>query len=263
MLGDLNAKLQQRFSLEWRTAADAEWKVRHQAVQQERRRLAELEAHPVHTPAEAVELACLSEDHHPGVDAVPLYQQALRWAPSHANGHYRLGALLLKRGSASEGMQHLQRAMELDALLVEPALRALERHAASENGSSTWQASIQSLRDRYSRHLGEIDVEDAGALQPHALDASQLRELARALRSYDKVRKAWVVRRQLTGTEVMPHFLVLLEWAGSVASEQAAVPRIASQLQLPGSCTVLTATTDAAQARAVRSSAGEPAYQKP
>jgi tetratricopeptide (TPR) repeat protein len=263
MLGDLDPKLRQRFSLEWRTAADAEWKVRHQAVQQERRRLAELEAHPVHTPAEAVELACLSEDHHPGVDALPLYQEALRRAPSHANGHYRLGALLLKRGSTSEGMQHLQRAMELDATLVEPALRALDRHAASENESPTWQASIQSLRDRYSLHLGEIDAEDAGALQPHALDASQLRELSRALRGYDKVRKAWIVRRQLTGTEVMPHFLVLLDWAGSVASEQAAVPRIASQLQLPGSCTVLTVTSDAAQARAVRSSAGEPAYQKP
>ena len=263
MLGDLDPKLQQRFSLEWRTAADAEWKVRHQAVQQERRRLAELEAHSVHTPAEAVELACLSEDHHPGVDALRLYQEALQRAPSHANGHYRLGALLLKRGSANEGMQHLQRAMELDATLVEPVLRALDLHAGSENESPTWQASIESLRDLYSRNLGEIDAEDAGALQPHALDASQLRELSRALRGYDKVRKAWVVRRHLTSTEVMPHFLVLLDWAGSVASEQAALPRIASQLQLPGSCTVLTVTSDAAQARAVRSSAGEPAYQKP
>ncbi|MEP6908487.1 MAG: M48 family metallopeptidase, partial [Pseudoxanthomonas sp.] len=231
LLGDLDAKLQQRFSLEWRTAAEVEWKARHQAVQRERQRLAELEAHPTHTPAEAVELACLSEDHHPGVEVLPLYREALRRAPSNANGHYRLGALLLKRESAAEAMQHLQRAMELDATLVEPALRALDRHAGVEKESPAWQASIDTLRDRYSRHPGEIDEEDAHVLESHALDASQLRELSRALRGYDKVRKAWVVRRPLLGTEVMPHFLVMLDWAGSVASEQAALPRIASQLQ--------------------------------
>ena len=50
----------------------------------ERNRLAELEAHPSHTPAEAVELACLSEDHRLGVDALPLYLSALERAPSDA-----------------------------------------------------------------------------------------------------------------------------------------------------------------------------------
>ena len=33
---------------------------------------------------------------------------------------YVLGALLLKRGNENEGVQHLGRAMELDAALVEP-----------------------------------------------------------------------------------------------------------------------------------------------
>ena len=65
------------------------------------------------------------------------------------------------------------------------------------------------------------------------------------------------------GTEVLPHFLLLLDWSGSVASERAAVLRIATQLQLPGSCTVLTTSSDAAQARVVKASAGEPVYRRP
>jgi hypothetical protein len=72
-----------------------------------------------------------------------------------------------------------------------------------------------------------------------------------------------VVRRPLSGLEVLPHYLVLLDWAGSVASERGALPQIVSQLQLPGSCTVLSASSDAEQARAIRSSAGEPTYQRP
>ncbi len=276
MLGELDASLQQRFSLEWRTGADAEWKAGYQQAQRERQRLAELQAHRKHTPAEAVELACLSEDHQPGIDALPLYQDALARAPSNANGHYRLGALLLKRGNESEGVQHLGRAMELDAALVEPALRsldshargrqeesALDSHARGRQEESAFDAIVETLRTRYSLQGDRADNDHGESLQPHALEATQLRELTRALRGHQKVRAAWVVRRPLAGAEVLPHFLVLLDWAGSVASERAALPHIASQLQLPGSCTVLTASSDAARARTVRMSAGEPAYQRP
>jgi len=263
MLGELDASLQQRFSLEWRTGADAEWKAGHQQAQRERQRLAELQAHRTHTPAEAVELACLSEDHQPGIDALPLYRDALARSPSNANGHYRLGTLLLKRGNESEGVQHLGRAMELDAALVEPALRSLDSHARGQPEESAFDGMVETLRSRYSLRGGRTGDDHGQALQPHALEATQLRELTRMLRGHQKVRAAWVAQPPLAATEVLPHFLVLLDWAGSVASERAALPRIASQLQLPGSCTVLTASSDAAQARAVRMSAGEPAYRRP
>ncbi len=263
LLGDLDARLQQQFSLEWRKAEESDWKTRHNDMLRERARLAELQAHPTHTPAEALELACLSEDHQPGVDALPLYQAALLRAPSHGNGHFRLGALLLKRGHQDEGVQHLQRAMELDPTLVFPSLRALDVHARAQPEQSPLHGIVDNLHARYAANAGQAQGGGAEALQPHALDTDQLRALARTLRGHDKVRKAWVVRRPLSGTEVMPHYLVLLDWAGSVASESGALPRIASQLQLPGSCSVLGASSDAVRARAIRSSAGEPAYQRP
>ena len=263
LLGELDASLQARFSQEWRTAADADWKARHQQVQRERQRLAELESHPAHTPAEAMELACLSEDHHPGIDPLPLYQQALARMPSSANGHYRLGAWLLRRGNEADAVQHLERAMTLDAALVEPALAALDRHLRVQPEESTLHATTEALRLRHAADTQDRQAGTTDALQAHALDPDQLRALARALRGHEKISKAWIVRRCSSGTEVLPHFLLLLDWSGSVASERAAVLRIATQLQLPGSCTVLTTSSDAAQARVVKASAGEPVYRRP
>lgn len=260
LLGDLDARLQQQFSLEWRKAEESDWKLRHGELQRERTRLAELQAHPTHTPAEAVELACLSEDHQPGVDVLPMYQAALLRAPSHGVGHFRTGALLLKRGHTEQGVQHLQRAMELDRSLILQALRTLDLHARAQPEQSPLHANVESLHARYLAHALSVQDDTSEQLQPHALESAQLLALARTLRGYDKVRKAWVVRRSLSGTNVMPHYLVLLDWAGSVVSEQAALPRIASQLQLPGSCSVLGTSGDAAQAQAIRSRAGEPAY---
>lgn len=267
LLGDHLVSLRQRFSREWQTAAKPEWQALHRQSEIERNCLAELEAHPTHTPSEAIELACLSEDHRLGVDALPLYLSALQRAPSDAHGQYRLGALLLKREREAEGIERLQRAMELDTSLIPPVLRCLDDYTRGLPAESGVIAKADTLRARYlplahgpESHNAAVGDED---LLPHALEAAQLRELARTLRGYDKVRGAWIARKRLQGAEVMPHYLVVLDWAGSVASEKAALPRIAGQLALSGTCTVLTFTSEAALARRIKQAMGEPAYQRP
>ena len=267
LLGERLVPLRERFSREWQTAAKPEWQALHRQAETERNRLTELEAHPTHTAAEAMELACLSEDHRLGVDALPLYLSALERAPSDARGQYRFGALLLKREREAEGIERLQRAMELDASLIPPALRCLDDYTRGLPAESAVVATVETLRARYlpQAHAAETRNAPVGDedLLPHALEATQLRDLARTLRGYDKVRSAWVARKRLQGDEVMPHYLVVLDWAGSVASEQAALPRIAGQLALSGTCTVLTFISEAVLARRIRQAIGEPAYQRP
>src|SRR5690606_34437217 len=121
-----------------------------------------------------------------------------------ASGHIRFGALLLRRDRLEEGMQHLQRAMELDPALVDPALRALDIHARGLAQQSPLHATLENLHARYAANAGRAQSDGIEALQPHALDAGQLHVLARTLRGHDKVRKAWVVRRPLSGLEVLP-----------------------------------------------------------
>ncbi len=266
LLGELSVSLRQRFSGEWRAAAESEWQALHHQAEIERRRLAELQAHDTHAPSEAVELACLAETHQPGVDALPLYLQALERAPSNANGHYRLGALLLKRGREAEGVERLRRAMELDSALIVPALRCLDDHTRALPEDAEMIATAEALRARYFARAHEPRTAAATTaaedLLLHALDAAQLRELARALRGYEKIGAAWVMRKRLEGTEVMPHYVVLLDWVGSVVSERAAMERIPGQLRWSGSCTVLTRSSDATLAKQIRRQAGAPAYQK-
>lgn len=267
LLGDRLVPLRERFSREWQAAAKPQWQTLHRQSEIERNRLAELEAHAAHTAAEAVELACLSEDHRLGVDALPLYLSALERAPSDARGQYRLGALLLKRERETEGIERLQRAMELDASLIPPALRCLDDYARGLPAEAAAVATVETLRARYLPQMREPGTRNASIgdedLLPHALEVAQLRDLARTLRGHEKVRGAWIARKRLQGAEVMPHYLVVLDWAGSVASERAALPRIAGQLALSGTCTVLTLTSDAALARRIRQATGEPVYQRP
>ncbi|MEO8366746.1 MAG: M48 family metalloprotease [Pseudoxanthomonas sp.] len=267
LLGDRLVPLRERFSREWQAAAKPEWQALHRQSEIERNRLAELEAHPSHTPAEAVELACLSEYHRLGVDALPLYLSALERAPSDARGQYRLGALLLKREREAEGIERLQRAMELDVSLIAPVLRCLDDHARGLPVESAVIATIETLRAQYLPRMREPQTRNASVadedLLPHALEAAQLRDLARTLRGHEKVRGAWIARKRLQGAEVMPHYLIALDWAGSVASERAALPRIAGQLALSGSCTLLTFTSEAPLARRIRQAVGEATYQRP
>lgn len=267
LLGDRLVPLRERFSREWQAAAKPEWQALHRQSEIERNRLAELEAHASHTATEAIELACLSEDHRLGVDALPLYLSALERAPSDARGQYRLGALLLKREREVEGIERLQRAMELDASLIPPVLHCLDGYTRGLPAESAAIATVETLRARYLPQVREPEARNASIgdedLLPHALEAAQLRELARTLGGYEKVRGAWIARKRLQGAEVMPHYLIVLDWAGSVASERAALPRIASQLALSGSCTVLTFTSEAALARRIRQVVGQAAYQRP
>lgn len=264
LLGEtLHEKLEQRFSREWQEAAKKEWQERHRQLELERHRLAELEAHDVRSPAEWVEYAALIEAHRLGTDALPLYREALARSPSNAWTRYRLGVLLLKRGEQVEGIECVQRAMESNAAVIEPALQSLEEHVRTLPDDSELFATVAALRKRYGAriHSGNL-LEADGEWLPHALDATQIQALARVFRGFEKVAEVWIVLQPQGGASALPHYLVLVRWAGSVASESAGLVRLADQLRLPGTFTIVTATTQAALARRIRPKAGEPAYQR-
>jgi Zn-dependent protease with chaperone function len=264
LLGEaLHEKLEQRFSREWHEAAKKEWGARYRQLQSERHRLAELEAHNERSPAEWVEYAALAEAHRLSQDALPLYREALAGSPSHAWTRYRLGVLLLKRGDEAEGVECLQRAMESNGAVIEPALRSLEEHARTQPDDSRMFATMAMLRERYGAriHSGSPADDDAQWL-PHALDAAQMQALARVFGGFEKVAEAWVVLQPDGGASALPHYFVMVRWAGSVVSESVGLERLADRLRLPGTFTIVTATTQAALARQIRSKAGEPAYQR-
>ena len=267
LLGDaLVQQLEQRFSHEWAQAKREEWASRHQQRERERARLAGLEASAVRAPAEAVEYASLVEDQRPNIDALPLYREALQHLPSHAAGHCRLGALLLKRGQEAEGLEHLRRAMELDADMIAPALQHLQDYLRTQPNGAPAFATVSALQARYAAQLTDPDpgeqAMEADELSAHGLDAAQVQAFARSLAGFGKIRSAWIVRKQAQGLSALPHYLVLVDWAGSMASESVGLVQLAKQVKLPGSSALLSTSGRNAQAQRVRQVAGEPSYRR-
>lgn len=267
LLGEpLVQTLEQRFSREWAQAMREDWAQRHQQHERERARLAALEASAVRSPAEAVEYASLVEDQRPNIDVLPLYREALQRLPSHAAGHCRLGALLLKRGQETEGLEHLRRAMELEAGMIAPALAHLQDYLRTQPNGAPAFAAVAALQARYAAQLTDPDSDDpavdADELSPHGLDATQLQAFARSLAGFGKIRAAWIVRKQAQGLSAIPHYLVLVDWAGSVASESVGLAQLAKQMKLPGSSALLSTSARNAQAQRVRQVASEPAYRR-
>ncbi|KAF1718838.1 M48 family metallopeptidase [Pseudoxanthomonas wuyuanensis] len=263
---ELAERLEQRFSGEWREAADADWRAHHQRLAGERQRLQELDSRAARAPAEAVEYAGLVEDHRPTADALPLYRQALEQLPSHALGQCRLGALLLKRGQPEEGIQRLQRALDLDSAVAEPALRSLDDYLrTTAEASAAFEAAL-ALRARCAALAREPQADapaiEADELLPHDLEPGQVQALTRTLGGYEKIARAWVFRKQAAGMSALPHYLLLVDWAGSVASESAGLERLAGQLRLPGSFSVLSATGGSDLVRHLKRQAGDPVYRR-
>jgi Zn-dependent protease with chaperone function len=265
LLGDaLVQSLEQRFSREWQVAAQDHWQQCYRDAEQARRRLAELEASSALSATEAVEFAVLVEDHRPNRDALPLLRDALARSPSHATGHCRLGAMLLKRGEDEAGIEHLQRAMALSPEIVEVALHCLQVHQRSLPVDSALHTPIMALQARYADQAAASVSPTAPAtasdLSDHGLDAAQVQALTRAARGFDKVAVVWVVRRRSEGVSALPHYVVLVDWAGSVASETAGMPRLQAQITLPGSFTLLSTTARSPLARQMQQ--GAPLYRR-
>lgn len=262
MLGEaLLDRLEQRFSREWLAAARPGWEARHRAAQEAERRLQILADAATRTPDEWLEYATLLEEHRPGADPVPIYREGVRQRPSHAAGHGRLGILLLRQGHREAGLEHLERAMRLSPSLSPSLLREMDDHLPSMQEDERLHAAVRQLHHAFGQQADAPPSSDED-LQPHALEDEPLQAVRRVLAGHPRVVAAWLVRRKAPGLSVLPHYLLLLEWGGSVASERAAVPRLTGQLTLPGTFTVLTTTERTPLLPRLRAQAGEPFYRR-
>lgn len=256
-------RLEQRFSRDWQSRAKADWEARHHTLAEEGRRLDLLDGLPQRNPAEWLEYAALIETHRPATDAVPLYREGLRHLPAHAVGQCRLGVLLLRQGQEEAGLEHMQQAMRLDRGLIAQVLHQLDLHLRSQPETSRLHAVARKLRSDFGDAGDRLDGQEAGTdLQAHDLDEGQAQAVRRALAGFDRIAAAWVLRQPAPGLSLSPHYLVLVEWTGSVASEQAALPRLAGRLALPGTFELLSSSGRGPLLRRARAVIGAGIYRR-
>ena len=256
---ELRDRLELAFSRHWQEQVRAEWEAQHQAAQKELRRLDELQALERRAPAEWLEYAALAEKFRPQLDVVSLYREGVRQSPHHALAHARFGLQLVRHGHGAEGWANIERGLQMDTAQASPVLDELEG-ALCERDSPADDSALARLRTRFEARA--TAGPDAAAYAPHGLDEMHLRALSRALAGHERVARAWLVREAASGLSATPHFLLLVEWRGSVASEAAALPQLVKQIVLPGTFALHGTGQQARLWRQLRGQAGEPVYRR-
>ncbi|WP_202845134.1 M48 family metallopeptidase [Luteimonas saliphila] len=267
LLGPLQDTLERRLDGLWRDAIRAHWEALHEAAARDRARLAELDAMREPGPEQLAEQALLVEQVRIDFDPLPLYERALAAGPERVLALFRAGLLQLRRGEAEAGGARLRKAVELDPGAARAALEELRGIDIDPDLDPATAATIDALRETLAPLADALptsdDVSAEDALQPHALDTETLDRFSRRLVCEPRVARAWIVRRRTALREAPVHYLVLLDWRGSVAGEAAGLKPLAEALTIPGASLELFTGADrrrlAAQVRAV---CREPVYRK-
>lgn len=264
-LGDALEGIERELDQQWRTQLKTEWQALHAAGANDRARFRELDAISVRTADEAVEHARLFETVEIDRDPLPVLARAHAAHPGSAMAAFRLGLRQLQAGDL-DGVTHLRQAVARDAGAVGPIGDALAALLRDPDVDADTARQISTLRDELAPRAEDLRdrdaVADGDALQPHDLDTAALGRLTATLASQERITRAWLACKQVAMVEQSAHYVLLLDWRGSIASEAAGLRAVSDALQLPGSHTVFTGSEAAALARQVRRLCAAPVYRK-
>lgn len=264
-LGDALASIESTLDQQWRAHLQADWNTRYAAGAADRARFRVLDALPQRTPDETVEHARLFETVEIDRDPLPVFTRALDAQPGSAMLAFRLGLRLLQSGDAA-GIARLREAVARDAGAVGPVGEALSALLKNPDLDAGLVDAVAVLRDELSPRADDLRDRDAvfegDALQPHDLDTASLGRLSATLAGHERITRAWLVCKQVAMAEQAAHYVLLLDWRGSIASETAGLRALSEGLQLPGSHTVFTGSDAAALAKQVRRLCSTPVYVK-
>ncbi len=264
-LGDALPQIERALDRQWRAQLQPEWQALHAAAAEARARFHALDGQRSLCIDEAVEHARLFETIEPDHDPIPVLMRAHAAQPGSAMIAFRLGVRRLQAGDVA-GIADLRHAVTCDAGAVGPIGDALTMLMRDPDLDADIAAAISALQaalaPRAADQHDRDGVSDGDALQPHGLDAPVLHALASALAQHPRVAAAWLARKQVAMAEQSAHYVLLVDWRGSVASEAAGLRTLSDALQLPGSHTVFTGSDAAALAKQVRRLCAAPVYRK-
>lgn len=263
-LGPLADTLQDEFDQDWHRWVGERWGERHRGHAAARERHAELATRePGLSPEEALEWANLCEQLGVGGDVMPLYEAALAAAPDSAPAVWSVASLRLERDDPA-GLPLAERAIALDPEFEPRALQLMADFHYRRNEDAAHDAVAKRLRAWHARQAkhdaerGKLGKADRYA--PHELSPEQRGALEDVLRKHGKIKKAWLVRKEVPGGGP-PHFVMVVDWRGMVFSSTSELERLLAALELPGSVYVLEKPGSGANGKRVIKAAGDPVFR--
>lgn len=241
LLGETNRQLLAMFDGDWQTRVATDWQQRHEEVQQTRGKIrayqdkGDLEAL---NEDELWDYAMSLEDIEGAVPARPVLQHLLARNANHAYANYVMGRMLLDE-SDDNGVARIEKAIELDTALDEAGNELLFNYFYHHKQDTE---RAQTYYDRWTRH-GELqrqaDRERAAfnkkmSITAHGLPAETVQAISEALAPLSKIKKAWLVRREVEYLAEVPAYVMLIKLGGIVFNEdkhvQAAADAVAGVL---------------------------------
>ncbi|MGA0612349.1 M48 family metalloprotease [Caldimonas sp. KR1-144] len=234
-LGPQAAQLRTLLQSQWQERVAQPWKDRHDELQAQKRRLAELRALAQPALDEQLEALRLAIALEPDEDHLPALQAFNAAQPDHPVGLFFEGRWRLEHDDAG-GLALLERAIELDADATKAASECAVVFLASRDA-----AAAEVWRERWlrrdawdtARHNELQALDRTHELQPPALDDEAMAHIQQLLATHGKgLKSAVLARRVLPSDPGLPTYVMALRlgaWARLRGHQAPIVNRLAAQ----------------------------------
>ena len=244
LLGDLRDSIIASFDARWQEQVIQDWRKHYDGVQENRRRLHELNEAAATRELEASEkiergrlLASAGKDNDAALEQL---RAAVAAHPQNAPALFHLGLHLLQRDDA-QGVELLEQALQLDADALAGVCETLRDYywaRGEKELAQQWHARLvdsDALQRAALDERARVDIDDK--LQPHGLTPEQLEPLVAQLREL-KLRRAWLARRVLEHRPDLPQLLLGVNASGALgvqteAGMQAALRKVITNTEFP------------------------------
>jgi Zn-dependent protease with chaperone function len=213
-LGTSLAGIQQEFDLNWQNDAAERWQEQHQHIEQNRQRLATLQAQASLDTDERWESIQLTQALHPDTDVLPALNELIELLPEHVSALYRRGNLLLARKDEA-GIADLECTMTLD---IEATL------ACCEAAWEFYREGNEELAEQYRQcYLARAELEERvrtefqtlptnATLEAHQLDADSEAKIRQLIQDNNKyIRRAYLLRRVLKSDPTQHNYVLAFD----------------------------------------------------
>jgi Zn-dependent protease with chaperone function len=215
LLGGALAPMTEEFDRRWRHGIAAAWEQRHRQVQEDRKRLAELDARAAAGDLdfeERIQRAGLTAEVGAGDEAaLEQFRRLHEDNPGNAPVAYALGVRLLERNDDA-GVALVEHAIAADADAIAPGAALLRdyharhgRDAEACRWHKRWRER-QMLIELARAERDRIGAEDS--FDPHGLSAAAVETLRGQLAAVPGIRKAWLVRKRVQHLPEHPYFVL-------------------------------------------------------
>jgi Zn-dependent protease with chaperone function len=221
LLGDAQAAITQALENGWRARVLADWEQRHQAIQKDRARLAELDTlarddAPL-APQQAFDRALLTESVGAGAaEGLRQLQDLLARLPESGIVNLEVGARLLRQDDEG-GYALVEKSMQLDAELGAQACEILRdrcwrtgRRPQADQWHERLQACLRQEQERQAAQEERQRILTSDRFTGHGLAADQREALRTALQAAQPLglRKAYYVRKVVRHDPQTPRFVL-------------------------------------------------------